>query len=194
MLEKILALSLMFNPFNLDNLHAKQYVLLNQNPTPIYANASEQSLVGSNCGTLQEIDDNTPSFSPDDLVVRIDYETRTKTHFLIYFYKRNNTALDKPIDPIKLMDRKDFEAFVIYELNEKGLPNKNSTASGYFKGPFMLGLYDFFTREGNELSNPVPDGYVEHPFCYITEGTPISSLIFNILGTIAEKRGTQLKK
>lgn len=194
MLEKLLVLPLIFNSPNLDsNLY-----LRDQNPAIPYANASEQSLVGSNCGTLQEIFDNVPIFSPDDLILRTSYKTNNNQTLIIDFYKKNgrlnNPSQSKPIEPIKWLDSKDFDAFVIYEVDYKGVPRKNSSASGYFKGPFMLALYDLFTRNGDELSIPLPDGYVENSSCYIIKENTISSIILDILETITEKRATQLKK
>lgn len=204
MLEKLVVIpklaSLLFLG-QLDYELVNPYITQNQNSPVLYTEPSRKpsisTLKGVYCGTLQEVFDNSPKPHHSDTIITIEYISKfnDEQKFLIDFYHRGKiTHVDRSIEPEKWIDKKDFYAFTINELDKNGKRMPKITASGYFKGAFMLVLYDFFTREGDKLSIPEPDGFIEGVSCSIIEGKKIYSLINDIADLIAERRTIQSKK
>ena len=195
MLENLLLASTL--AFNQPTLPPEQY--FQKKESAIYAQASERKSQLRPCGTQEEAYHKSPIANPGDLTVVIDYPSKidNKQKFTIEFYINPANSSIYPESGIILdteywVNKKDFYAFAIFE-HDKEESKKFPTASGYFRDSIMFVLYDFVNRKLKSLPASEPDGYIDEPGCYNTKGKEISSLIAEVIGTIAERRATQSK-
>ncbi|MBI2101813.1 hypothetical protein HYT53_04345 [Candidatus Woesearchaeota archaeon] len=121
------------------------------------------------------------------------YEAGTGQEFEVNFYKKGNFRRTGPnISQEAWIDMRDFDVFTVYEFDEQKNIIEKPTASGYFKEGMMLVLYDLFTKRGNKITKPVPDGYVEDSSCYSAKSgimqVRASQLIADVVEVIAKNR------
>ncbi len=186
--NKFLEAMLLFLPlsYGARHLSTENYTLQTQARNPaIYAQSARDS--NKNCGTLQEIFDNSPEHYSKQMLAVTQYTSRTDENqkFVIEFYRNNASKPDLSQGIIGWIDKKDFYAFLIFEY---GKPKQHPTASGYFRDQTMLVLYDIFTRKGKELLPTAPDGFVDGGFCYSLNGERISKLLAHAIETIVTER------
>lgn len=157
------------------------------------------------CGDRETISRNGPKFfgmTPINTIVYLttmgsddksDKEKYPQT-FAIDFYKKALSLEEyTPTSLKEWVDKGDFDAFYIFEVNGLGQRKQSPTAGGYFRGGTLYVMTSHLNTKTGDISIPEPDGTVDNAYCVDTNRIPVSTVISILAKRIAKQRIIQQK-
>lgn len=152
------------------------------------------------CGTLQEIINQLPNFADEDFLggamLEVTYavgkvSTISTNKFVVDFYKvKKSKAIDKSIKPRDWINKREFDAALIYEVDETGNQKEYPIGVAYLKGPLMPSIFSISRNTGEFKNGVTGKPYFEKNYCAPIRGNDVYGALLDTLKVIAITRKT----